>query len=48
MKISRIGDLIIVSHDVMEQICSTPKKKYDAKKAAKEAKKELRKQGFGL
>lgn len=42
------GNLIIVSRRAMEIISSTPKRKYDAKKAAKEAKKELRKQGLKL
>lgn len=36
----------VLTLEQMEKILNTKSKPYDAKKAAKEAKKELRKQGF--
>lgn len=39
------GHVTIVSPATMAKIVATPKIKYDAKKAAKEARKKLRKQG---
>ena len=40
--------VIYLTPEQMEKIRNTPKKRYDAKKAAREARKELRKQGLWL
>lgn len=46
--ITNRGHITIVSKEVMAKILSSPKVKYDAKKAEKTAKRKLRKQGLRL
>lgn len=42
------GSIVYVSREIMESIINGPKEKYDAKKASREAKKNLRKQGLKI